>query len=156
MTRNTKVCLTCSCGGHLMEIMQLIPFLKGCDSYLVTEYNTAFETLLVDKRHYYLKQQDRKGILSLLTIVMNVFCSVFVLLKERPTIIISTGAGAAIPTCILGKIMGARLIFIESFAKVEQTSMTGRIMHRFADYFFVQWESDLKVYPKAKFVGALY
>ena len=57
-----KVCLVSSCGGHFMELMQLLPAVQGHDFYIVTEKNVASENTLKKYRHYLLVQQERKNI----------------------------------------------------------------------------------------------
>lgn len=61
-----------------------------------------------------------------------------------------------IPICLVSKIAGKRLIYIESFAKVTSATLTGKLLYKFADQFYVQWESMLKVYPKAIYLGGIY
>ena len=77
-------------------------------------------------------------------------------LKERPDVVVSTGALAVIPFCLIAKLFRRKLVFIESFAKVTSGNLTGRFLYRFADRFYVQWESMLKVYPKAVYRGGIY
>jgi len=77
-------------------------------------------------------------------------------MKERPSCIISTGALATYPICIIGFIMRIKIIYIESFARVDSPSLTGKLMYKFADLFIVQWEEMLEVYPKAKYGGGIF
>ena len=77
------------------------------------------------------------------------------MLRDRPEVVISTGAGMVIPTCLIAKLLGAKLVFIETAARVTTPSRTGKFLYRFADEFYVQWEPLLKVYPKAKYGGVL-
>ena len=86
----------------------------------------------------------------------NICKSLYILIKERPTHIFTTGAGAVFPTCLIGKIIGVRIVYIESFAKINSKSMTGKLIYLFADRFYVQWEEMLKVYPKALYYGPVY
>jgi UDP-N-acetylglucosamine:LPS N-acetylglucosamine transferase len=77
-------------------------------------------------------------------------------LKEKPDTIISTGALVTFPICLLGKLMRKRIIYIESFARVDTASLTGKLMYRIADLFIVQWEELLKIYPKAMYGGGIF
>lgn len=83
-------------------------------------------------------------------------CAWQIMKKEKPDLIITTGALLAYPFCIFAKILGGKLIYIESFARVDNASLTGKLVYRFADLFLVQWESLLKIYPKAKYVGGIF
>ena len=76
--------------------------------------------------------------------------------KERPNVVITTGALIAFPFCVFVKLRGGKVIYIESFARVYNSSLTGKIIYKFADLFLVQWESMLEVYPKAKYVGGIF
>ena len=87
--------------------------------------------------------------------LVNIWQSFWLVVKNRPELVISTGAGMVIPTCLIAKLFGARLVFIETAARVTTPSRTGKLLYRFADEFYVQWEPLLKVYPKAKYGGVL-
>lgn len=151
-----KICLVSSCGGHFMELMQLLPAVKGQDFYIVTEKNIASKAIVEKYRHYYLVQQERKSLSFLFKFAYNIIASFFYLIKENPSIIITTGAGASYPTCKFGKILGKKVVYVESFAKLDDKSVTGEMVYPFADYFFVQWEEMKKVYPKAIYHGTVY
>ena len=49
-----------------------------------------------------------------------------------------------------------KLIYIESFAKVNSPTLSGKLLYKFADVFYVQWESMIDIYPKARFIGYIY
>lgn len=69
---------------------------------------------------------------------------------------ICTGALAAVPVCLLCKLMGKKLVYIESFAKVTAPSQTGKLLYRFADRFYIQWPELRAVYPKAVYQGGVF
>ena len=77
-------------------------------------------------------------------------------LKEKPDIVISTGALATIPMCIVANLFRRKIIFIESFAKINSPTLTGKLLYKFADKFFVQWESMKEFYPNAICKGGIY
>ena len=79
-----------------------------------------------------------------------------ILKKEKPDFVITTGALIAFPFCIFAKLRGTKIIYIESFARVNNQSLTGNLVYTFSDLFFVQWEPLLKFYPKAKYVGGIF
>ena len=70
--------------------------------------------------------------------------------------IVSTGGGMSIATCLLGKLLGVKLIYIESAARVRSPSRTGKMLYSVADLFIVQWEPMLEHFPKAVYGGALF
>jgi len=87
--------------------------------------------------------------------LVNLWQSFWMVVKNRPDLVISTGAGMVVPTCLIAKFFGAKLVFIETAARVTTPSRTGKFLYRFADEFYVQWEPLLKVYPRAKYGGVL-
>ena len=151
-----KVCLATSSGGHLSQMLQLLPVVKEYSYFLLTERNETTIPLAEKYKTYYLLQQERMNASFVWKAAVNAFRSAFVLLKERPTVIVTSGAGAVVPACLLGKLFGVRLVFIESFAKVNSPTMTGRLLYRFADEFYVQWEDLRRYYPRAKYRGTIY
>jgi len=88
--------------------------------------------------------------------ICGLFLSLYWVLKERPDVVISTGAGITTFFCVFAKLLGAKLIFIESMARIEYPTLTARMLYPFADLFFVQWPSLLKFFPKAKYAGRLF
>lgn len=86
----------------------------------------------------------------------GIILSLYIAAVERPDVVISTGAGAVVFFCIFAKIFGAKLIFLESMAKVTEPTWTARLLYPFADLFLVQWPNLLKFFPRAKFEGRLF
>ena len=76
--------------------------------------------------------------------------------EERPDVVITTGALIAFPFCVLAKLSKKKIIFIESFARINNKSLTGRLVYPFADLFIVQWKSMLKCYPRAIYAGGIF
>ena len=151
-----KICLVSSCGGHFMELIQIIQAVEKYDFYILTEKNISSESILNKYRHYYLIQQERRSFIFIIKFICNIIISLYVFLKERPKIIISTGAGASYPTCRIAKLFVKKIIYIESFAKINNKSKTGELIYKFADKFYVQWPEMLKIYPKAEYHGTVY
>ena len=89
-------------------------------------------------------------------LLANCFISLFLFIRFRPKYIITTGAHIAGPICLIGKLFGSKVIFIETFANIESKTITGRLVYKFADLFVVQWQSMLKLYPKAKYFGGIF
>lgn len=152
---NGKICFTASSGGHLEEISRLIEVAKDNESFLVTEKG-GFQEINFCEKVYHVNQLNRKEKLLLFKLIQVFWQSWKILIKEKPKSIISTGALATIPICVLGKIMGKKIIYIESFARIDSPSLTGKLMYHIADLFIVQWEEMLKVFPKAKFGGGIF
>ena len=88
-------------------------------------------------------QINRREFSFLFKFIVLFFQTLVILLKEKPDVVISTGALATVPVCLLAKLFKKKLIFIESFSKITSPTITGKLMYRYADLFLVQWE-DMK------------
>ena len=90
--------------------------------------------------------------------MIRIFVVSFALLyREKPDVVISTGAGTTFPVCWLQKkVFKRKVIFIESFARKTTGSKTGRHVYSFADYFIIQSEALKNEYPDAIFGGMIY
>ena len=153
--RTLKICFAASSGGHFDQLMMLRPLMEQHDSFIVTE-KTAYETNVQGIKTYYMIQVNREEINCLLKLLVNTFKSLRLYFAEKPDVIICTGVLAMIPLCLICKLFGKKLIFIESFAKVTSPTRSGKLLYRFADQFYVQWPQMLEVYPNAIYVGGIY
>ena len=79
-----------------------------------------------------------------------------VLKREKPDLIISSGAAVAVPFFYLGKLFGAKLIYIEVFDRIDKPTMTGKLVYPIVDKFIVQWDEMKEVYPKAINLGSIF
>lgn len=157
---NKKILFISSTGGHFNELKQVFPVSEHYDYYIVTEKDRTTEKLTnqYGKKISYLWYGTRKKIVSYsFKLLYNCFKSLWIYIKVRPKIIISTGAHTAGPMCCIGKLFGSKIIFIETFANRTTKTITGRIVYHFADVFIVQWKEMLELYPKAiYFDGGVY
>lgn len=153
--KKKKICFAASSGGHYEQLMMLKPLIERYDSFILTE-KTAYNSEVKGQRIYYLKQVNRRENLFLFNMIINAIKSLRIFIKERPDAIICTGVLAMIPMCLLVKLFGRKMIYIESFAKITSPTETGKLIYKFADQFYVQWESMLEVYPNAIYLGGIY
>ena len=154
-----KVLFISSTGGHLSELLQLKPLFEKYDYHIITEYDKTNEKL---KEKYgdkldFLPYGTRAKIFSYIFKYLALcFKTVYLYFKIRPKAIITTGTHTAGPMCILGKIFGSKIIYIETFANKYNKTATGRLIYPIADLFIVQWEEMLKIYPKSVYGGSIY
>ncbi len=157
--KKKKVMFISSTGGHFVEMSQLKDLFKKYEYYIVTE-KTSDKMYLKDKypkKVSYLVYGTKDHMLTYpFKLLYNCFKSLFIFIKVRPKVIITTGAHTAGPMCCIGKIFGSKIIFIESLANIKTKTITGRLIYKFADLFIVQWESMLELYPKAKYGGWIF
>lgn len=150
-----KICFAASSGGHYEQLMMLKPLMQKYDSFVLTE-KTAYSAKAKGERTYYVPQINRKEKAVLFKLIANGFRALGIFLKEKPDIIICTGVLAMVPMCLIMKLFGKKLIYIESFAKISSPTQSGKLLYKFADRFYVQWESMKEFYPTALYCGYIY
>ena len=151
--KNIKVCLVGSSGGHLTHLYMLKPFWKDKDHFWVTFDKEDARSLLESEKMYPCYYQTNR---SLKALIKNTKIAWNVLHKEKPDLIISCGAAVAAPFFYIGKMMGAKLVYIEVFDRIDKPTMTGKMVYPIVDKFVVQWEEQKKVYPKAVNLGSIF
>ena len=146
-----KICLACTHGGHLVQMTRLLDAFEGRDYFFVTYDSEATKNL---NNAYFIKFEER-GLKAKIMLIKTLIKAFRILIKEKPDVIISTGGGEiAVPFCYVGKVLGAKVIFIETLSRITTPSRGGQLVYPIADLFLVQWESLLKKYgDKAKYWG---
>ncbi|MDD3048706.1 MAG: polysaccharide biosynthesis protein [Bacilli bacterium] len=154
-----KVLFISSTGGHLSEMFQLKSMFKKYDYHIITEKtksNLSLRKQYPNKVNYLTYGTKSHMLTYPFKLLANCFISLFLYIKIRPKVIITTGAHTAGPMCCIGKILGSKIIYIETFANINSKTVTGSLIYKFADLFIVQWESMLSVYPKAVLGGWIF
>ncbi len=133
----------------MAEMLHLQEAFEGHETFFITYDSPRTREL---ERKYLLRNIGENPLL-----MARAFVSIYgILRKEKPKLIISTGAEIAIPTFYLAKLFRIKTIFIESWTRVVQPTGTGRIVYPVADVFLVQWERLLTKYgKKARYEGAI-
>lgn len=157
-----KVMFISSTGGHLTELLQLEPCFKKYDYSIVTE-KTKSNMCLKDKYpkrvHFIISGTYTKLGAKLIypfKLFINCWISLFLMIKLRPDVIVTTGSHNVGPMCCLAKIFRKKVIFIETFANNKTPTKAGKIIYKFADYFIVQWENMKEYYPDAIYGGWIF
>lgn len=150
-----KICFAASSGGHFEQLMTLKKLMKKYDSFILTE-KISYQIADPEIPAHYILQVNRKELLFIPKMIWNTWLSFLIFLREKPEVIICTGVLSTIPMCLIGKVFHKKLIYIESFAKVETSTETGKLMYKFANQFYVQWKQMLKIYPEAIYKGGIY
>lgn len=148
-----KICLVGSSGGHLTHLYMLESFWKDKERFWVTFDKADAKSLLADERViscYYPTNRSLKALF------INTALAWKTIRKERPDVIISSGAAVAVPFFYIGKLFGARLIYIEVYDRIDKSTMTGKMVYPITDKFIVQWEEMKKVYEKAINLGSIF
>jgi len=148
-TGSNKICIVSSCGGHLTEVRALKPVYERYEHFYVLNDRVLLPKDMEGKT-YFIRHSERDW-----GLLVNLWEAWRILRKERPGLILSAGAGPAVPFAISGNIMGVASLYIETFARVSKPSLTGRIMYYLAARFFYQWKPLERYFPKATYGGLL-
>lgn len=140
-----KLCLVSTSGGHQAQLTRLEGILQDFPSYLVSVDSPDTTWNFPGIRKYPVQRILRNPA----GLALNWIQSLAILVRERPDAIITTGAGDALPTVIIGAMLGIPILFIESVARVENPSMFGLLAHRFASTTVIQWPRLRRWYPEA-------
>lgn len=151
--KNIKICLVGSSGGHLTHLYMLKDFWKDKERFWVTFDKEDANSILNGERVYHCYFPTNRNIKNL---IKNSFLAIKLLHKERPDLIISSGAAVAVPFFYIGKLVGAKTIYIEVFDRIDKSTLTGKLVYPVTDKFIVQWEEMKKVYKKAINLGSIF
>lgn len=148
-----KICLVGSSGGHLTHLYMLRPFWENKDRFWCTFDKEDASSLLEGEKIYPVYYPSNRSFKALF---INTYRAIKILKKEHPDVIISSGAAPAIPFFWIGKIMGAKTVYIEVFDRIDKSTISGRVCYPVTDLFIVQWEEMKKVYKKAVNLGSIF
>jgi UDP-N-acetylglucosamine:LPS N-acetylglucosamine transferase len=151
-TKWLKICLAASAGGHIGQLLKLSESCNGYDTFYVTTTKVMREKLQQNGRVYVVGECNRQHLIRVVKVLMR---CIRILLRERPNVVISTGAAVGCIACFLGKLLSAKVIWIDSITNVEQISLSGRMVKYISDLFLVQWPELANRYRNVKYVGAV-
>lgn len=143
------ICVVSSGGGHLAEALALRPAYADRPHFFVVNQPVDLPIEML-QRTVFICHSERDWFF-----IVNIWEAWGILRRERPAVILSTGAGPAVPFALVGKVLGIPSVFVECSTQIARPSLTGRIMYRLADRFFYQWEALGIHYPKATYGGVL-
>jgi len=154
-----KVLIVLGSGGHTAQMLRLLKLLgdRYEYEYVVNDDDTTTNKK-IDGKIYKLHRAREIGDSKLHILsngLKNIPISFNIIRKVKPYAIISAGPGLTIPLFIFGKVFGTKTIFIETWARANSKSLTGKICYPMSDLFFVQWPKMKKHYKKAIYVGRL-
>lgn len=159
--RRLRLCLAASGGGHVRQLLDLQPVWSQHDYFFITEDTALGQTLQNDHRTYFVPHyawgQVKFGtpFKMIGRAIASFFRTAGIMLRERPDFVISSGAGAVFFAVLWGRLLGARIVIIESFARFEKPSLFGRIAAPFAHDMVIQSAKLASVYPKARIYDPL-
>ena len=148
-----KIALVGSSGGHLTHLYLLKKFWENEDRFWVTFDKTDAKSILKEERFYPCYYPTNRNVKNT---IKNTILAFKILRKEKPDLIISSGAAVAVPFFWIGKLFGAKTVYIEIFDRIDKPTLTGKLVYPVTDKFIVQWEELKKVYPKAINLGGIF
>lgn len=147
-----RVLLVCSPGGHLQQMLALEPAWRDYERAWVTLPGADVSSLLADEQVTIAHSPTNRSIKNM---IRNTFVAWRLLRRRRPDVILSTGAGLAVPFFTIGKLLGIRLVYVESVTRTESLSLSGRMVYPLANRVFVQWPAVAERYRRAEYAGGV-
>lgn len=147
-----KICLTASAGGHMTQLLKLTESWNGYETFSVTTKEVLKNKLSKFGRVYVVGECNRQYPLRVMKVLAK---CIKIAVHEKPDVVISTGAASGCIMCFLGKLRGAKVIWIDSITNVEKMSLSGRMVMHIADLCLVQWPELTERYKKVEFVGTV-
>ena len=154
-----QVMFICSVGGHLTQMLQLSDLIKSYDYILVTDKTPVTIPLKEKYNVRYMTYCSRKYKFSYpFKEAYNAILALIYLIRYNPKVIVTTGTHTAMPTCVMAKWFGKKVIYIESFAKNKIPTKSAKYAHdhNIADTLVVQWDDMKKVLPNSEMWGWIY
>ena len=144
--------LVASAGGHLAHLVRLDAWTSGTDRAWVTFDKADARSLLADETVTWAHHPTTRNVPNLLR---NARLAYRMLRRDRPDVIVSSGAGAAIPFFVLAWLWRIPSVYVEVFDRIESRTVTGRVCHPIATRFLVQWPEQQALYPGSILIGPL-
>jgi UDP-N-acetylglucosamine:LPS N-acetylglucosamine transferase len=145
-----KICIVASAGGHLTQLLSLRSVWEGHEVVCVSTGHMVRDKLEAIGKTYIVGECNREHLI--LTFGVMIKC-LRIICKEKPNVVLSTGAAPGFLMCLWGKLFGAKVIWLDSIANTEKLSMSGRMVRRFADLILSQWPDAAARYPNVEYAG---
>jgi len=152
MSASPRVLLVCSPGGHLQQMLRLAPAWRELDHHWVTLRAPDTEHELADESVTWAHGPTNRSVTKL---ARNALLARRVLREVKPDVVLSTGAALAVPFLLGARATGRRTVYVESFTRVHDLSLSGRMLYPFVDEVFVQWPTLAERRPRARYEGSV-
>ena len=141
-----RVLFVCSSGGHLAQLYRLKAWWPTTDRGWVTFDTTDATSLLAGERVIWAHHPTTRNVPNALR---NLLLAFTLLRRDRPDIVISDGAGVAVPFFVIARALRIATVYVEVYDRIDSRTVTGRLCAPFTDLFCVQWEEQRALYPGA-------
>lgn len=147
-----RAALVASSGGHLAQLHNLEPWWREHDRLWVTFDKPDSRSVLAGERVVWAHHPTTRNVVNLLR---NAALAWTTIRRFRPDVVVSDGAGVALPFFLVGKLFGAKTVYIEVYDRIDSRTLTGRLCAPVSDLFCVQWEEQRRLYPGSRLIGTL-
>lgn len=144
--------LACSAGGHLLQMLALRPAWEDLTRVWVTVDRIDARSLLADEPVEYCPGPPYRRPANVLR---NLALAWRMVRRHRPEIVLTTGAGSTVPFAWIGRLHGARVIYVESVTRRTAPSLSCRLVAPFADRIYVQSETLAQSMRGARYEGTV-
>lgn len=146
-----RILLVANPGGHLLQMLALEGAWSDLERRWVTLSAADSKSLLAAENVVYANGPTARNVMNL---IRNFRVAWRTIRDFDPDVVLSTGAALAIPFFVVGRVHRKRLVYVESFTRVNRPSMSGRIVYPLTDAFYVQWRKS-RWAKRALYAGSL-
>lgn len=147
-----RLLLVGSSGGHLAQLLALKPWWEQRQRVWVTFATPDAHSRLRDEQVVWAHFPTTRNLPNL---VRNTLLAARVLRRDRPDLVVSTGAGVAFPFFLVARMLGIRTVYLEVYDRLDSRTLTGRLCRPLSSLFCVQWEEQASLYKGSHVVGTL-
>jgi beta-1,4-N-acetylglucosaminyltransferase len=147
------VLLVCSTGGHLLQLVALREAWDGCTRAWVTFDKSDARAMLRGEPVHFAHGPTNRNIPNLLR---NLLLAARLVSRLRPKVVVTTGAGVAVPFAWIARLRGARIVYVESFTRIDGPSLSCRLIAPVAARVYAQWPELAASYPRARYHGNVF
>ena len=150
--------LVCSTGGHLLQLLALREAWEASSRTWVTFDKSDARTLLRDESVVWASGPTNRtfGLVAIRNTVRNLLLAWRVIGRLQPRVVLTTGAGVAVPFAWVGRLRQARVVYVESLTRIEGPSLSCRLIAPVADRIYGQWPEFAEGVRKARYVGKVF
>jgi beta-1,4-N-acetylglucosaminyltransferase len=157
-SRKIDVLLVCCSGGHLTQLVALREAWAPFSRVWVTFDKSDARSLLRGEHveHGYGPTNRNMGLTAVMNLLRNLVLAWRLVGRHRPAVILSTGAGLAVPFAWLGRLRGSRVVYVESLTRFDRPSLTCRIIRPVSNRIYVQWPELTAALPGSRYAGTVF
>ncbi len=144
--------LVASSGGHLTQLHRLKPWWDQHQRVWVTFRKPDALSLLGGEEVVWAYHPTTRNVFNFFR---NLRLAWRTARRYRPDIIVSTGAGVAVPFFLVARILRMKTVYVEVYDRVDSATLTGRLCYRLSDLFLLQWDEQRRMYPRGEVIGRL-